>query len=137
LLNVCCQHQSNSHITPNTVTVPPADTMYTIDVSNPSFRQAIWSKEKVEEKKFVRISVKEIVNPSQVAISFDLYYVEGDKKEMLGSVAPFPANNPGSYIIATSGKIRLQGQLELILRYPGDWNKNDKLSMKVDPLTLE
>lgn len=137
LLTVCCQQKTQSQIPSNVVTVPTSDSIYSIDLSNTSFRQAIGAKEKIEEKKFVRITVKEIVNPAQVAISFDLYYVEGEKKEMLGSVAPFPANNPGSYIIATSGKIRTQGLLELNLRYPGDWNKNDKLSLKINPLTLE
>ena len=89
------------------------------------------------QKKFVRVTAKEIINPALVPITFDLYLVSGDKAEFLGSVAPYPANHPGSFIIATGNKLDTGGVLELRLTFPREWNRHDRLGVKISRLTLE
>lgn len=102
-----------------------------LTVINPSFRQSLKEVKNLRQKKFVRIKAIGIINPAQVAISFDLYYHLGDSSTFLGSVSPFPANNPGSYIIATGNKLENEGELELRLKFPEDWNRKDPLEVKV------
>lgn len=112
---------------------PMADSVYTVNASKPSFRQPV----KAADKKFVRIIVDSITNPAEVAISFELYWVSDGKSQLVGVVSPFPANNPGSFIIATGGKLTGNGELELRLAFPKQWNKKDVVEIKVRPLRLE
>jgi len=137
LINVSCQPKGNGGKASNNTSLPSADTIYTISPTNPSFRQSLKEVASVGQKKFVRITTKEIINPAQLAITFDLYYIAGNKTEFLGSVAPFPSDNPGSYIIATAGKLNSEGELELRLKFPEDWNKKDRLEVRIKKLILE
>jgi len=139
LITVSCQQKGNGGraTNNNNTSLTPADTVYTISSANPSFHQSLKEVESVRQKKFVRITATEIINPEQLAITFDLYYIAGDKTEFIGSVAPFPANNPGSFIIATGGKLDKQGELELRLKIPEDWNKKDRVEAKMKTLTFE
>ena len=137
LINVSCQSKGNGGKASNNTTLHSTDTIYTISSMNPSFQQTLKDVASAGQKKFVRITAREIINPAQLAITFDLYYITGNKTEFLGSVAPFPSDNPGSYIIATAGKLKSDGELELRLKFPEDWNKKDRLEVKFKKLTLE
>src|SRR5688572_11540666 len=92
---------------------PMADSIYTIDAARPSFRQPIKIADKAGEKKFVRITVDSIRNPASVAISFEIYWHAKGRSQLLGMVSPFPADNPGSFVVATGGKLTGNGELEL------------------------
>ncbi len=137
LISVSCQQKGNGQKTSNQTPLPSADTVYTLGLSHSSFRQLISEKDNPKQKKFVRLTATEIHNPAQVSITFELYYVSGNKKILLGSVAPFPANNPGSFIIATGGRIEKEGELELQLKFPEDWDKQYRITVKMKPLTFE
>lgn len=115
---------------------PMADSIYTIDAARPSFRQPIKIAGKASEKKFVRITVDSIKNPAAVAISFEVYWHAEGRSQLLGMVSPFPADNPGSFIVATGGKLTGNGELELRLKLPEQWNKKDAVQVKVRPLTI-
>lgn len=72
-----------------------------------------------------------------VAIAFELHQHTGSRVVFLGSAAPYPADNPGSFIIATGGRLETNGILELRLNFPEDWNKKDSLEVKITRLTFE
>lgn len=116
---------------------PMADSIYTIDATRTSFRQPIKIAEKAGGKKFVRITVDSISNPAAVAISFEVYWHAEGRSQLLGMVSPFPADNPGSFIVATGGKLTGNGELELRLKLPEQWNKKDMLKVKMKPLRIE
>ncbi len=116
---------------------PMADSIYTIDAARPSFRQPIKIADKASEKKFVRITVDSIRNPAAVAISFEVYWHAEGKSQLLGMVSPFPADNPGSFVVATGGKLTGNGELELRLKFPEGWNKKDTLEVKMSRLRIE
>lgn len=131
-----CRQRENNNISTDQP-LPATDTLYTLNISQPSYRQPLKEVEAVRQKKFVRITAREIINPASVAITFELYQLSGSKAQFLGSAAPYPADNPGSFIIATGGKLEADGILELRLKFPEDWNKNDRLEVKVTPLGFE
>jgi hypothetical protein len=113
------------------------DTLYTVNATHTSFRVSLKEIGQLHQKKFVRIHATKIINPKLIAITFNLYYISRGHEEFLGSVAPFPANNPGSFIIATRDKLTKEGELELRLNFPKDWNKKDSLEVKIQRLSFE
>jgi hypothetical protein len=131
-----CRQRENTGISTDQ-TLTATDSVYTLNISRPSFRQSLKEEQAVHQKKFVKVTAKEITNPALVAIAFDLYQLSGGRATFLGSAAPFPADNPGSFIIATGGRLETNGILELRLNIPEDWNKKDKLEVKISKLTLE
>lgn|GEM_PF-5805998 len=131
----CCQLQG-SRTGPNAV--PEAmDSIYTLHPGSPSMTQALHQEKDLPLKRFARITITGIKNPAQVAISLELYYESGSQIEMLGSVSPFPADNPGSFLIATSGKLEKEGFLRLKLRFPDDWDRKSIVELKVERMRLE
>lgn len=134
--NICCRHSENRSKS-NHWSLPAADTVHTLSAAHPSFRQRLEQTDEVRKKKFVRITAREIINPVLVPVSFDLYRISRGKTEFLGSVAPYPADNPGSFIIATSGRLATGDVLELRLTFPEDWNKKDRLEVKITWLAFE
>jgi hypothetical protein len=138
LICVSCQQKTNGGRSSNNASsLATADTVYTINAVNSSFRQPVKDLSTVRQKKFVRITANEIINSSELPISFDLYFISGNETVFLGSVAPFPASNPGSYIIATGGKVNKEGELELRLKLPDNRNKNDRVEVKMKRLEFE
>jgi hypothetical protein len=118
----------------NKMSLPNSDSIYTISPAQLSFSQAVQITDSLSKKKFVRITVTSIINPDMVPITFELYWQSEGKNELLGSVAPFPANNPGSFIIATAGKLRTKGRLELRLGLPSEFKNKNKLEVKIRKL---
>ncbi|HEV8270409.1 MAG TPA: hypothetical protein VGQ04_03830 [Chitinophagaceae bacterium] len=131
----CNQHESKRGS--NTISLPNSDTIYTISPAQPAFSQAVQITDSFSKKKFVSITVANIINPDLVPITFELYWQSEGKNELLGSVAPFPANNPGSFLIATAGKLRTDGRLELRLGLPPEFKNKNKLEVKIRKLKIE
>jgi hypothetical protein len=113
------------------------DTIIKLNYLDTAFKQPVRNSADLAGKKFVRITTTQIVNPAKITLSFELYWIVGDKSEFLGSVAPFPSDNPGSYIIATSGKLRTDGQLELKLVFSGELTNKEKVQVSFNKLQLE
>jgi hypothetical protein len=64
--------------------------------------------------KFVQVEISRITNPKRYAIQFKLYYLPtGGEKVYLGSFSPYPADNPGKFIVATQDKVGDRGSLML------------------------
>ncbi|WP_262245556.1 hypothetical protein [Parapedobacter soli] len=114
-----------------------ADSIHITTLSQPSFRQRIRDVEMTGRNKFVRVTVDSIFNPNVVAISFELYWHAAGRTQFLGAVAPFPADYPGSFIVATDGKLAGDGQLEFRLVLLDSRDKGAPLKVLVRPLKLE
>jgi hypothetical protein len=92
-----------------------ADSLLHLDLRTPTVTQKIGPQDKLAAGcKFVQVEISRITNPKRYAIQFKLYYLPtNDEKVYLGSFSPFPADNPGKFIVATQGKVRDQGSLIL------------------------
>ena len=89
----------------------PIGKEYALDLTTRSAVQSI-DPETVEPqtKKFVQITVTDVINPRKIPLSFEVHYqpVQGEKL-FLGTFALFPPDNPGNFIIATQGKLQTGG----------------------------
>jgi hypothetical protein len=69
-----------------------------------------------EKQKFVQIAVTQVSNPKRIPLSFDIHFRPAHgAKNYLGSFSPYPADNPGKFIVATHGKLRTGGTVSVTL----------------------
>jgi hypothetical protein len=67
-------------------------------------------------KKFVQVEVAQVVNPRRIPLSFTVHYrpAAGDAL-LLGTFSLFPPDNPGTFIVATQGKLQPGGTVTVAL----------------------
>jgi hypothetical protein len=94
--------------------------LYYLDLNSPSIVQAIdATTENLENAKFVRVEVVDVVNPGKLPIAFQVHYqTRTGEKLYLGSFGLYPSDNPGKFLIATRGKLRKEGAVVLSLVRP-------------------
>ena len=67
-------------------------------------------------KKFVQVEVAQVVNPRRIPLSFTVHYrPAGGDALLLGTFSLFPPDNPGTFIVATQGKLRVGGTVIVAL----------------------
>lgn len=67
-------------------------------------------------KQFVRIDVRDVVNPDAVPLNFRVSFrPQGSESIHLGDFALFPADNPGRFIVPIAGRMRGPGSLLITL----------------------
>jgi len=67
---------------------------------------------KAGETRFVEVVVAEVVNPANAGLTFDVHFEPGGAPRIrLGTFSLFPANNPGTFIVPTQGKVDHPGML--------------------------
>ena len=84
-----------------------------LDVANTTLTQPVDpASAKSGETKFVEVHVAEVVNPAKAGLSFEVYFeAAGAPRVRLGTFSLFPANNPGTFIVPTQGKLDRTGTL--------------------------
>ena len=114
------------------------DTLYYLDAHKRTIVQPVEPKDiPIEGCKFVQIEVTKIVNPKLHALTFEIIYQsEGDVKTNLGSFSPFPADNPGTFIVATQGKVKNRGAIILSLVIPDKIDAGDTVQATVKKMTF-
>ena len=74
--------------------------------------QHIVSTGDARQKKFVQIRIDKVDNPGLMPLSFKVYFQIDDGSQIyLGSFAIYPPENPGTFIVATQGKISGPGKI--------------------------
>jgi hypothetical protein len=68
--------------------------------------------------KFVEVKLGKIVNPSRSALTFKVHYQNDQRQTYLGSFSPFPADQPGTFLVATQGQVNNGGAIVLTLVTP-------------------
>ena len=90
-----------------------------------------------ETYKFVEVVVTEVVNPKQYAVSFEVNYrPPNGEKIFLGTFSLFPADNPGTFIVPTQGKLKSGGELILSLIVPDDVRDTENISITTKKMRL-
>ena len=86
---------------------------YSLDLANRTGVKTI-SREVTapQAMKFVQIEVAEVFNPLKIPLSFSVHYQPAHgEKSLLGTFSLFPPDNPGTFIVATRGKLRSGGMI--------------------------
>jgi len=109
------------------------DTVYKLDISNPSISQPIEPKtDDVERAKFVQVEVVEVVNPKKYALTFEVHYQPtSSAKIYLGSFSLYPADNPGKFIVPTQGKVKNEGAIMLSMVISNKIDPGDLVKIRV------
>ena len=90
-------------------------TVYYLDLANRSITQPVVPEE-VSGARFVRVEVTKVVNRKRIPLSFEVrYQAKDDTRIYLGSFALYPADNPGTFIVATQNKVKGDGAIVLTL----------------------
>ena len=114
------------------------DAVYHLDLSKTSVAQPIEPRDKVEEgNKFVQVEITEVVNPKRYAISFAVdYHLKTGTKTHLGDFGPYPADNTGTFIVPTQGKLKNEGAIVLSLVVPDKVEPGDTLRVTVKRMKI-
>jgi hypothetical protein len=111
---------------------------HTLDLSNRTMRQQIRAEiDRPAQQKFVEIEVASVVNPKRIRVTFDVDFQPDDGKRVpLGGFALFPPDNPGRFIVATSGKLGSKGCIVLSMVVLDETGPNDVLSVTVKRISF-
>jgi len=133
---LACGSSSESH--PKMPSDENVDSGFTFTVKNRSARQELPSDlRSPRDYKFVEVVVVDVINPKQHAVGFEVHYRPPNEETIfLGTFSLFPADNPGSFIVPTQGKLRSGGELILSLVLPEDVPASDALRITTKNMTL-
>lgn len=86
--------------------------MYRVDARHPTIAVAVGLGASAEDRKFVIVEIRELTNPAREAVSFEVRFrPEQGPAVQLGTFSPYPADNPGRFLVATGGKVRSAGDI--------------------------
>lgn len=88
-------------------------------------------------KKFVQVSITDVVNPSLVPLSFTVYIKTVDQEKIfLGTFTLFPSDNPGSFIVPTQGKLKAGGSVFVSLDVSEQSNLQQEVEILMNSIKL-
>jgi hypothetical protein len=92
---------------------PDITTTYRLDPSRRVVVQTIGEEvEAPQVKKYVQVEVMQVFNPHRIPLSFNVHYQSRHgAKSLLGTFSLFPPDNPGTFIVATGGKLQAGGKV--------------------------
>ena len=114
------------------------DTVYHLDLHNSVISQPISPASlRGHHYRYVEIEIVRLVNPKLYPLTFYVYYQPPEKeKVLLGSFGPYPADNPGKFIVSAHGKPLKNGSLILSLVIPEKTQPNDTVEATIKKLVL-
>lgn len=91
-----------------------------LDTAHPTLTQRVEvAAQRARSARFVRVDIVQVTNPKEVALSFDVFFEPHEGARVwLGTFGPFPADNPGKFIIPTKGIVRAGGALVVSMVIP-------------------
>ena len=103
-----------------------------LDVKNASVARAIEAADRAEAAKFVQVKIVEVQNPKRYAATFRVeYQAKAGEKIFLGAFSLYPSDQPGTFIVATHGKVKSEGSIVVSLIIPDDYQDGDILRVGV------
>jgi len=129
---------SSSESRSNMTSVENVDSGFTFTTKSRIARQNLPSDlRSPQDYKFVEVVVVDVVNPKQHAVRFEVHYRPPNEGAIfLGTFSLFPADNPGTFIVPTQGKLRSEGELILSLVLPEDFPASDAVRITTKKMTL-
>jgi hypothetical protein len=90
-----------------------------------------------ERQKFVQVEVGEVVNPALHSLIFEVSFRRpGGEQLQLGSFGLYPADNPGTFIVPTSGLLERDGAIVVSMMVPDEVGEKDPLRVSLKSITL-
>jgi hypothetical protein len=82
--------------------------------------------------KFVQVNVAEVTNPSGRTLTFEVSYQRPNQERThLGDFTLYPSDRPGTFLVATQGKVASEGAIALTLTSPDGIRHGDSLRVGV------
>jgi hypothetical protein len=129
---------SNSPINQNKRDTQSDQTLYYLDLNKPHLEQPVAPGDpEAERAKFVEVEVTEVTNPQDHPVRFEVRYQPKDQEPIfLGSFSLYPSRRPGTFIVATQGKVRGEGKIILSLVTSEKLKAGDTLRVGVKKIRL-
>jgi hypothetical protein len=117
---------------------PAVSPGYTLDLVN---RTAVRTVDQEitapQAKKFVQIEVTDVFNPQRIPLTFNVYYqATHGEKSLLGTFSLFPPDNPGTFIVATRGKLQSGGQIIVSLTPLGQVDEEAEIQVHLKRISF-
>ena len=103
-----------------------------LEVKNPSVRRVIDAADVAETAKFVQVEIVSVQNPKMHTATFRVeYQTTAGEKILLGAFTLYPSDKPGTFVVATRGKVKSDGSIVVTLIIPKDYQDGDILKVGV------
>ena len=113
------EHAGDQAVAKGAGTARAESPMQRLDLRHPTIAVPVEPGASAEDRKFVVVDVRELTNPTREALSFEVRFrPERGPEVLLGTFSPYPADNPGRFIVATGGKVRSAGQILISIKGP-------------------
>ena len=90
-----------------------------------------------EKQKFVQVEIAEVFNPAGIRVAFDVdFQPAGGEKIRLGTFTIFPLDNPGTFLVATQGRLRAGGSIVVSMVVLDAIGPQDELRVKLRGISL-
>ncbi|HXT62178.1 MAG TPA: hypothetical protein VN696_04000 [Pyrinomonadaceae bacterium] len=132
-LSACCNHRVLESPKASANDRPAESRLVRyLDAKNPTLVYAIEAGDSAASAKFVEVEIVNVQNPKQYTTTFRVdYQSQAGEKIFLGTFSLYPADNPGRFIVPTSGKLKNEGAVLVTLVLPDDFKSGDVLKIGV------
>lgn len=116
----------------------PREESFSLDLANRSVTKPIGPElADPASAKLVEIDVSEVENPKKIRLTFEVHYQSGNgEKLQLGSFALYPPDNPGTFLVATRGRLRSGGAIVLSMKVLDEVGPQDRAQVTVRSISL-
>lgn len=117
---------------------PAEEAVHHLDLAAPSATRVIGPDvAEPRARKLVQIEVTAVDNPERVPIGLDVIRRGPSGEETrLGSVSLFPPDNPGTFVVATGGRLGAGDVVEIRLVVLGDAPADAPIRVDLGPIVL-
>ena len=114
---------------------------HVLDLAHRSLEESIEPRlREPGRQKFVQVEVSAVHNPDLIPISFEVRFTSNRdataEEIFLGVFSLFPPDNPGTFIVATRGRLESSGTIRVSIELPGARPTSQTLTVNVEPLSL-
>jgi hypothetical protein len=118
LVAACASHAGGGAAAGESLPAAGEEASYALDLESRTLVQRI--EPDLAERpapKFVQIEVADVSNPKRIPVEFEVHYQPDDgERILLGTFSLFPPDRPGTFLVATAGRLRGPGAIAVTLR---------------------
>ena len=114
------------------------DSVHHLDLASPTLTQSIAAiRTGRMSDRFVKLSLIAVTNPARLSLSFEVHRRGADGTDvLLGSVSPFPADHPGTFIVPTRGLLRTGDSVRVTLVCPDSGAARREVRVTLGPIAF-
>lgn len=114
------------------------DSVHHLDLAAPTLRESVDAIHAGRlSDRFVKLQLLAVINPARLSLSFEVHRRSATGTDaLLGSVSPFPADHPGTFIVPTRGLLRAGDTLLVTLVCPDSGAARRDVRVTLAPLAF-